>query len=156
MKYTIYMLKDEHHSNLFMNYKWNMEHDGVSLDQYEPVYSGEITSGDSAHDIGGALERIFNLLNSNRPEDYNCRSLSVSDVVHLENFGYWYCDTIGFKKMEDEPQKVWLVMGGGYFGTPTVRSVWSSEEKANTEIERLKLVYADQPLCFSIKEMKVE
>lgn len=155
MKYTVYMLKDEHSNKLFMNHKWNMEHGGVSIDQYDPVYSGEIRPSTSICGIDGTLERIYILLNNNRPADYNCRSLSTSDVVYLEGFGYWYCNNIGFKKIADEPQKVWLVMGGGYFSGLSVRSIWNSEEKANEEVERLQSAYADQPLRFCVKEMKV-
>lgn len=36
------------------------------------------------------------MMNNNRPADYACRSMSVSDVVELENGSLWFCDMYGF------------------------------------------------------------
>ena len=41
------------------------------------------------------LEEIFTLLNVNHPEDYTGHSLSVSDIVVLNNKKY-YCDSYGW------------------------------------------------------------
>lgn len=153
MKYTIYMLKDEHRNKLFLSYTQATEHGGVNLDEYEPVYTGEILSADTTIE---SLERIFTRINHIPPDDYNCRSLSVSDIICIKGKSYWYCDSIGFKEIAYEPKRVWLVMSGGYFGTISVQSIWSSEEKASVEVERLKSDYSDRPLRLAIKEMEVK
>ena len=41
------------------------------------------------------LEEIFTLLNVNHPEDYTGHSLSVSDIVVLNDKKY-YCDSYGW------------------------------------------------------------
>lgn len=49
------------------------------------------------------LEEMFAKFNSNYPEGYKGRSMSVSDVVEYENDGssnFYYCDSIGFKNIE--------------------------------------------------------
>ena len=52
-----------------------------------------------------SLEDIYKLFNISRPQDYKGRSLSVSDVVEIVssdklNPGFYFCDTVGFKKVD--------------------------------------------------------
>lgn len=97
--YAIGQLPDGH-ENLFMNYNWTLRHGGWDLDEYECVWKGEIdvSPNDSASDT---LERIYAMFNGEeKPEGYAGRSLSVSDVVEIEGRGVWFCDSIGFRKME--------------------------------------------------------
>ena len=44
MKYTIYMLKDTERNvrKRFMSYAWAEEQGGITFDDYEQVYSGEV------------------------------------------------------------------------------------------------------------------
>ena len=95
MVYSIYQLKDGH-NNLFMNYKWAMSHGGINLRDYKKVYTGGVTPRDS---VNRTLEEIYTILNTKYPEDYRGHSLSVSDLVVLEDVGTFFCDSIGFKQI---------------------------------------------------------
>ena len=93
--YMIFMLKPEH-PNAFMRYEWTEAHGGFKLPDYTMVYTGCIDPGKTEAET---LEAIYTLLNIDHPADYTCRSLSVSDVVALEDAGLFYCDSFGFKKL---------------------------------------------------------
>lgn len=45
--------------------------------------------------INIALEEVFLELNINKPKDFKGRSLSVSDIVEINN-EYYYCDSFGW------------------------------------------------------------
>lgn len=67
---------------------------------YEKVYSG------SLDDIPGnnKLEDIYRIFNTNHPEDFTGHSLSISDVVVIENENgktAYYVDDIGYKDITD-------------------------------------------------------
>lgn len=95
MTYTIYQLPGIH-PNAFMNHKWAQSHGGIDLNNYRTVYSG-IVYGSDADDM---LEQLFVMFNINFPEDYRGRSLSVSDIVKLDGFGTYFCDSIGWKRLD--------------------------------------------------------
>ena len=99
MMYSIFMLKGEAKSDhkLFMNYDWTMAHGGVVLSEYKTVYTGHIEPKDTVNDTLESIYTMFNL--TNRPEGYRGRSMSVSDLVALEETGTFFCDHIGFKKI---------------------------------------------------------
>lgn len=67
----------------------------ISLDKYgyTEVYNSTI------NDCDNALSEIFEIFNINHPSDFRGRSLSVSDIVYLEGKGYYYCQPIGWKKI---------------------------------------------------------
>ena len=70
-----------------------------SFADYVHVYRG-LTSG---KDDGQILESIFATLNIDHPKDYFARSLSVSDIIILDNGGdkrAYYVQPIGFKQIE--------------------------------------------------------
>ena len=61
------------------------------------------------------LEDVFVLFNSGRPEDFRGHSLSVSDVVEVEDAasitpGFYFCDSIGFKEIPFQPERAVNVM----------------------------------------------
>lgn len=94
--YTIYMLPSEH-ENHFMNYAWAMKHGGVNKAEYERVYTGYI---DPWVTVAQTLEAIYMAHNkADRQDGRRMRSMSVSDLVELEGAGTWFCDSIGFKKI---------------------------------------------------------
>ena len=45
------------------------------------------------------LEELFYIFNMAHPEDYQGRSLSVSDIVKL-NDEYYFCQSAGWKKVK--------------------------------------------------------
>lgn len=116
VKFGIYQLPKEH-DLVWRDYAdwakvgkdiWATVGKDTFLDGYVKVYSGEKyvnVYGDSntltalTSDI---LERIFEDFNTDRPNDYTGRLLSVSDVVSLTINGeirYYYCDSIGWVRI---------------------------------------------------------
>lgn len=65
---------------------------------YHRVFEGSIDhSGDQ-----GVLRLVFAMMNRDeRPSGYTGRSLSVSDVVVLEGYRAYYCDTHGWAMLKD-------------------------------------------------------
>lgn len=99
MKIKIYQIapeKDEHFL-LFMNYKYTMDQTGINEDIYELVFEGEVETSN--------LEEIYTLFNVTPPEGYLGRSMSVSDVVCLDGFGTFFCDSCGFKQILFDGEK---------------------------------------------------
>ena len=68
---------------------------------YDKVYSGDVKCRN--------LEDVFVLFQSGRPEGFQGHSLSVSDVVEVEDAasitpGFYFCDSIGFKEIPFRPE----------------------------------------------------
>lgn len=63
---------------------------------YELVYSGEVpaTSADTK-----TLEQLWYRFNMEHPSDYTGRSMSMGDIVSLDD-KYYYCDAVGFKEVK--------------------------------------------------------
>lgn len=95
MKYAIYQLKREFNNKLFARYSLIEKfYGGVNIEEYNNLYEGEI-EGESELD---ACENVYKKFNLNRPEDFKGHSLSMSDIVKV-NENYYYCDSFGFKKI---------------------------------------------------------
>lgn len=99
--YEIYQLKsgDDMHGLRFMPYEF-VKKSGKkpAFANYEKVYEGNVA--DLSGTVGSKLESLFEKFNLDRPEDFKGHSLSVSDVVVLEDKAY-YVDDVGFKPLED-------------------------------------------------------
>ena len=72
----------------------------VNAELYDEVYEGDVETQD--------LEGVYKIFNFDYVKDYEGRSLSVSDVVEVENSdeiepGFYFCDSIGFKKIDFDP-----------------------------------------------------
>lgn len=96
-------------------------------DVYEKVYEGE------SHDA--SLEDLFRKFNLNQPEGYRARSMSVSDVVEVRGArtiddGFYFCDMVGFKKIDFDATKV---------GTAPIVAKTVTPEKSMTmaEVEQM-------------------
>ena len=84
---------------------------------YDKVYSCRFEKED--------LEEVYRVFNTEHPEDYKGRSLSVSDVVEIITEtpqkktatakgckiedGFYYCDSIGFRKIDFEKNRAVIV-----------------------------------------------
>ena len=69
---------------------------------YDKVYSGDVKCRN--------LEDVFVLFQSGSPEGFQGHSLSVSDVVEVEDAasitpGFYFCDSIGFKEIPFQPEQ---------------------------------------------------
>lgn len=95
MIYTIYQLPVEH-DNCFRQYEFAMTHGGVNISDYKTVWTGEIKAHEPVMEV---LESIYFIFNMAHPEGYTGRSLSVSDLVTLEDGRTFFVDLIGFKKL---------------------------------------------------------
>jgi hypothetical protein len=69
-----------------------------SMDDYELIYSDNITIKDTSHHMY-VLEDLLEIFNCEIPEDFTGRSLSVSDIIQLDD-KYYYCDDFGWKLLE--------------------------------------------------------
>lgn len=100
-KYSIFQINDElpnAHSKMFADYEWvTNKFGGIDLGDYNEVYNGEIVS-DNGDNI---LENLFTIFNLHHPKDFHGHSLSVSDIVKIDDT-YYYCDSLGWKKLSSE------------------------------------------------------
>lgn len=71
----------------------------ISLDnkhlEYKLIYETEYPAMEVFH----LLEQIFQDFNLNHPKNYTGRSLSVSDIVTINEESY-FCDSFGWKKLD--------------------------------------------------------
>lgn len=95
MKLKVYQINADidKKNALFRNYESIMKDEGkVDASIYRCVFDGNINATD--------LEKVFEVLNTEHVVGYNGHSLSVSDIVDIENDGCYFCDSFGFKKLE--------------------------------------------------------
>lgn len=104
MKVEIYQVRDdldEQHDIMFLNY----EHVKLRVqnlkknfkDYYKKTY--EYNETFEQINTSRILESIYERFNIDRPDDFRGHSLSVSDIVILDDEMY-FCDSIGFTKIE--------------------------------------------------------
>lgn len=68
---------------------------------YDKIYEGDMSSVNARGDtVGDMLEAVFVKFNLDRPEDFKGHSLSVSDVVVMDDKAY-YVDTVGFQTLKE-------------------------------------------------------
>ncbi len=61
---------------------------------YDKIFSGDVDCNN--------LEAVYRMFNTDHPEGYTGRSLSVYDVVEItdgDKKGFYFCDNIGFQKI---------------------------------------------------------
>ena len=95
MKFYILQLKEERDDYLFRDFDFAEKH-GFDLQDYEVMYEDNID--DEGEGVSYTLNAIFIKFNINPPEDFKGHSLSVSDIVQLDD-GFYYCNRIGWKKL---------------------------------------------------------
>lgn len=67
---------------------------------YDKVFEGAVEAD--------TLEGVYQMFNCDCPEDFRGHSLSVSDVVEVvgsEDAGFYFCDSIGFQRVEFDPDQ---------------------------------------------------
>ena len=98
MKIAIYQLidSDETDKLVFRDYTYVSKHVDLKNDffnYYTQIYEYEDTFETNKEEH--ILEEIFTKFNISRPNDFKGHSLSVSDVIGLDDQLY-FCDDIGF------------------------------------------------------------
>lgn len=96
MKYKLFQIKDIRNTAYsFIGWCDSVAAD-FSIDDYKMVYSGKIEGNHP-------LAQLFEIFNIHHPEDFRGHSMSVSDVVALEDeIGGWrwfYCDSFGWEEL---------------------------------------------------------
>ena len=84
----------------FMRWSWCKGHNW-SFGIYRSVWNGTEEAKNSLE----LLENLFEKFNIYHPEGYRAHSMSVSDVVRINDgneIRYYYCDSIGWKDITKE------------------------------------------------------
>ena len=83
MKIKLYQIAPEKDDKklMFMSYKFTVLHGGINADTYELVFDGDLPAQ--------TAEDVFRIFNLKHPNGYRGRSMSVSDIVWMEDIGYW-------------------------------------------------------------------
>ena len=80
----------------------NKQNIAPSIENYEILYRGNLPEGKRSVPQAELLEQLYQKFNCARPTDYHGHSLSVSDVIMLNQNGKisaHYVDSIGFKEL---------------------------------------------------------
>ena len=116
-KYTIYQIKkgEEYHHSRFTDWK-GLKRYNIPFDKnsYEAVYGGYLTDISRSQNRAVILDDIFRKFNVDRPEDFRGHSLSVSDIIVLEDkngSSAFFVDSYGMTEVTDlffdlEKQKI--------------------------------------------------
>lgn len=106
-KYSIYQVKrGEEYARLSFN-SWNeLKKFNLPFDKnnYEEVYGGYVSDVSRSQDRGVILDNIYTKFNIDRPEDFRGHSLSVGDVIVLEDNNVssaFYVDSYGMADVTD-------------------------------------------------------
>ena len=90
----------------------NKQNIALSIENYEILYRGNLPEGKRSVPQAELLEQLYQKFNFARPTDYHGHSLSVSDVIMLNQNGKisaHYVDSIGFKELpgflEKKPER---------------------------------------------------
>ena len=104
---TIYQINPDRDSSyvMFINYK-HLEHLQGSPEIDSSIYDRVYTVEEHISNLGD----VFRIFNREQPNDYCGRSLSVSDIVVIENSevirpGAYFCDSFGFDAVSFEADK---------------------------------------------------
>ena len=105
MKIKIYQINmdRDNGSYSFTNYENTIRRTGGGIRSsiYDCVFDGEVACK--------GLEEVYEKFNIDSPPGFKGHSLSVSDIVEIAESdsvekGYYFCDSIGFKKIDFEPE----------------------------------------------------
>ena len=99
-EYKIYQLKNspENHAIRFEGYSLAEKHgEPAKPENYDLVYSGSLDDFEDSN----KLEAIYTKFNIDRPEDFKGHSLSVSDIIVMNDEAH-YVDSFGFVDVSDK------------------------------------------------------
>ena len=102
VKYSVYQLVN--HNKLFMDYEFTTKEWGEpDLSEYKNIYDGKVDVKEiKGNEIYHVLDDIFRLHNLKHVEGYKGHSLSVSDIIYIDTYGYYFVDDIGFVKLKND------------------------------------------------------
>ena len=97
-----YLLAMLYNAPTTMNLYLNKQNIAPSIENYEILYRGNLPEGKRSVPQAELLEQLYQKFNCTRPTDYHGHSLSVSDVIMLNQNGKisaHYVDSIDFKEL---------------------------------------------------------
>ena len=100
MRFKLYQIKKSLISTgtyIFMDFDFAKKHD-LTIKDYDVVYEGDITPSKFIEDT---LEAIYMKFNVDRPQDFKGHSLSVSDIIEI-NDEFYYTEGLGFKNITND------------------------------------------------------
>lgn len=100
MKYIVYQINLDRDTErlAFLGYEQMAKALGsVGISQAFPAYD-KVWEGDLPDCTG--LEDLYYKLNTDHPADYRARSLSVSDIVEMDDGSCWFCDSYGWYEVD--------------------------------------------------------
>ena len=104
MNYKIYQIKDVENCPYSFRPFMMSKRLNFSLTDYEVVYEGTVDKLEFDEENGNSIYRtldyLFVLFNLNHPTDFRGHSMSVSDIIELDN-EFYYVDSIGFENITD-------------------------------------------------------
>ena len=99
MKYQILQLKKDAQNYQLLAFRTiQLLHDAglkPSKNNYQEIYEGEIAQFDTR-----TLDTLFAQFQGQKPASYKGHSLSISDIIHIDD-KYYYVDDIGFVQLND-------------------------------------------------------
>lgn len=100
MKVKLFQIapEEDRYNLMYMNYEFTVKHGGIRECTYELVFDGDL-------DVK-RLDDIFYIFNRELPVEYRGRSMSTSDVVWADGLGTFFCDSIGFKPIKFNHNKI--------------------------------------------------
>jgi hypothetical protein len=109
MKYAIYQLKES--TERLLKFAPFVTEVKVHPENYDKVFEGELSSLNISenNEPDDILEFLYNIFNAAHPEGFQGHSLSVSDVVCLQDGvfqEFYYVDSVGYKKLESFGDKI--------------------------------------------------
>lgn len=96
VNYKILQLNEENRDYLFRPYE-KVETD-FDLNRYNLVYEGQIDTLETKVDTIDILDHLYKRFNVIKPTDFKGHSLSVSDIVVIDDT-YYYCDSFGWQEL---------------------------------------------------------
>jgi len=103
MEYTIYQIKDVRNTIYAFRGWCDVVATNFNIDDYAIAYIGEMVTPDNIVPEN-FLDVLFEKFNINRPDDFAGHSLSVSDMIVLNNHGkaiWYYCDSFGWENITE-------------------------------------------------------
>ncbi len=105
MKIKILMLKEDNERGIKMMFLSLEQLQKLKLNptraDYEIVYETEVKEQEgTALNVSVIMEGLYERLNrSDRPNRKTMRSISVGDIIQIDGKEFFFCDSVGFKKI---------------------------------------------------------
>lgn len=103
MEVTIYQVKETPKCYMVAYRSWKRVRDNFDFNNYKKVWNDTFENlvDEIPENTNDKLDVIFNIFNVNHQRNFYGHSLSVSDIVKLDN-EYFFCDSFGWENITDK------------------------------------------------------